>query len=177
MFLMYRIYSPAPIHHLSSSPILFYLNMSKTKFVLQIYKQYFNFPNFYEKNLNCGPNENRTRVSTVTEWKDNHYPMRPVIITGIFNVISDGDGFEPPNLSCFYNLIKNVKPNKTLLYDSFLLREIDSNYRPHGYEPRELTNCSTPQFMLLTGNVFSSVHNKIVKRIAVCFLIFFLMQI
>lgn len=75
-------------------------------------------------------------------------------LTGIFNVISDGDGFEPSDLSCFYNLIKNVKPNKTLLYDSFLLREIDSNYRPHGYEPRELTNCSTPQFMLLTGNGF-----------------------
>ena len=81
VFLMYRIYSPAPIHHLSSSPILFYLNMSKTKFVLQIYKQYFNFPNFYEKNLNCGPNENRTRVSSVTSWKDNHYPMRPIFST------------------------------------------------------------------------------------------------
>ena len=81
VFLMYRIYSPAPIHHLSSSPILFYLNKSKTKFVLQIYKQYFNIPNFYEKNLNCGPNENRTRVSSVTSWKDNHYPMRPIFST------------------------------------------------------------------------------------------------
>ena len=47
--------------------------------------------------------------------------ITPNIITGIFNVISDGDGFEPSNLSCFYNLIKNVKPNKTLLYDSLYI--------------------------------------------------------
>lgn len=25
----------------------------------------------------CGANENRTRVSTVTVWKDNHYPIAP----------------------------------------------------------------------------------------------------
>ena len=113
------------------------------------------FHNILPERHSCGPNGNRTRVFGVTSRKDNHYPMRPFIITGIFNVISDGDGFEPPNLSCFYNLIKNVKPNKTLLYDSFLLREV-------GFEPHDLLlmrqtsyHCYTPQFMLFTGNGFS----------------------
>lgn len=34
-------------------------------------------PYIYQRTYSGGPNENRTRVSTVTEWKDNHYPMRP----------------------------------------------------------------------------------------------------
>ena len=54
--------------------------MSKTKFLLQIYRQYFNYPNILTKII-CGPNENRTRVSSVTSWKDNHYPIRPMFST------------------------------------------------------------------------------------------------
>ena len=27
--------------------------------------------------ISCGPSETRTRVSSVTSWKDDPYPMRP----------------------------------------------------------------------------------------------------
>ena len=29
------------------------------------------------KSIHCGPSETRTRVSSVTSWKDDPYPMRP----------------------------------------------------------------------------------------------------
>ena len=57
-----------------------FLKYVKDQFVLQIYRQYFNYPNILTKII-CGPNENRTRVSSVTSWKDNHYPIRPIFST------------------------------------------------------------------------------------------------
>ena len=75
-----QIYSLSRLANCGADPILISLNMSKTKFVVQIYRQYFNYPNILTK-MFCGPNENRTRVSIVTNWKDNHYPIRPIFST------------------------------------------------------------------------------------------------
>lgn len=49
------------------------------------------------------------------------------------------------------------------------MREIDLNYRPSGYEPNELPDCSIPQNLMdLTGcvtDIFSSIPEAVPRGI------------